>query len=95
MERGGNGKPRNPPFPLSFPSIPPPPPLPRAPHFTRWQSGANSLMAYSTLMVPPTLFTWVHTLRLRSIMLYGALRCSPKCTAAVGANSEKAEERNS
>ena len=57
---------------------------PMVPSLTRWQSGTNSRIAYSRFSVPATLLTWVKTACLRSIIEYGAERCSAKWTIASG-----------
>jgi hypothetical protein len=56
---------------------------------------ALALMANMTLMVPITLFCCVYTALLRSIMEYGALRCSPKCTTASGLKSCRSQRHHS
>jgi hypothetical protein len=60
---------------------------PIVPSLTRWMSGLISAMAYSRFSVPTTLFCWVYTACLRSIMEYGAARCSAKWTTASGSKS--------
>ena len=57
---------------------------PIVPSLTRWHSGACSRIANSRLRVPTTLLTWVKTACLRSIIEYGAARCSAKWTTASG-----------
>ena len=60
---------------------------PIVPSLTRWMSGLVSAIAYSRLRLPTTLFCWVYTACARSIMEYGAARCSAKCTTASGSKS--------
>ncbi len=50
----------------------------------------RTLMANSTLSVPTTLLVCVNTAFWRSIMEYGAERCSPKCTTWSGLKVVKA-----
>ena len=45
--------------------------------------------------MPMTLLCWVYTARARSIMEYGADRCSPKWTIASGLKAWTAPPRNS
>ncbi len=57
---------------------------PIVPSFTRWQSGLNSRRANSRFSVPTTLLTCVKAACSRSIIEYGAERCSAKWTTASG-----------
>ena len=68
---------------------------PMVPSLTRWQSGTNSRIANSRFSVPTTLFTWVNTACLRSIIEYGAARCSAKWTTASGPTWRRTEDRKS
>ena len=51
--------------------------------------GVGPAIAYITLRLPTTLFCWVYTACSRSIMEYGAERCSAKWTMASGSNPRR------
>ena len=57
---------------------------PIVPSLTRWMSGLVSAIANSRFRFPTTLVRWVYTACARSIIEYGAARCSAKWTTAPG-----------